>query len=194
MPVGIFLSSYFWYFLLTWVPTYLTAARGFSTTEMGKVLSIPLFAMAVVNIAAGAVADALIKKSDAVFQVRLWFCAGGYLLSGALLLLLVLPSREAVMPVLFVSVCATGIGNANFWAIAQHVSPPNLVGRVIGYLNTISQFAGAMAPLITGWILGPEKQFGVALFIAGISAPLAAGCLLVIGAGGLIRLRDTLTS
>ncbi len=53
MSLGIFLSSYFWYFLLTWVPTYLTSTRGFSTTGMGRVLSTPLFAMAVVNIAAG---------------------------------------------------------------------------------------------------------------------------------------------
>ena len=96
------------------------------------------------------------------------------------------------MPVLLVAVCATGIGNANFWAISQHAAPSNLVGRVIGYLNTVSQLAGAAAPLITGWILGPEKQFGVALAIAGVSAPLAAGCLIFTGAGGLERMRQTL--
>lgn len=192
MPLCIFLSSYFWYFLLTWVPTYLTSTRGFSITEMGRVLSIPLFAMAAANIAAGAVADKLVRRVESVFHVRLWFCAAGYLGSGALLLLLVLPSRAAVMPVLLVAVCATGIGNANFWAIAQHAAPSNLVGRTIGYLNTISQIAGATAPLITGWILGPEKQFGVALAIAGISAPLAALCLIATGARGLERMRNAL--
>src|SRR5690349_7703455 len=62
MSLCIFLSSYFWYFLLSWVPTYLTASRGFSTTEMGRVLSIPLFTMAVINIAAGVVADRLVKR------------------------------------------------------------------------------------------------------------------------------------
>ena len=175
MSVCIFLSSYFWYFLLTWVPTYLTSSRGFTTTEMGRVLSTPLFAMAVINIGAGQIADSLVGRVGSVFRVRLWFCAAGYIASGALLLLLVLRSQAAVLPVLLVAVCATGIGNANFWAIAQQAAPSNLVGRTVGYLNTISQLAGATAPLITGWILGPEKQFGVALAIAGISAPLAAG-------------------
>jgi len=66
------------------------------------------------------------------------------------------------------------------------------VGGTTCYLNTISQIAGAAAPLITGWILGPDKQFGVALAIAGISAPLAAVCLLLTGANGLERMRKAL--
>ena len=192
MPLCIFLSSYFWYFLLTWVPTYLTSSRGFSITEMGRVLSVPLFAMAVANIASGFVADRLVRRVGSVFRVRLWFCVAGYVGSGALLLLLVLPGQSAVLPVLLVAVCATGIGNANYWAISQHVAPSHLVGRAIGYLNTISQLAGATAPLITGWILGPDKNFGVALAIAGISAPLAAACLVFVGAGGLERMRNSL--
>jgi MFS family permease len=161
---------------------------------MGQVLSLPLFAMAVANIAAGSVADRLVRRLGSVFRVRLWFCAAGYLGSGALLLLLVLPAQAAVLPVLLVAVCATGIGNANYWAIAQQAAPANLVGRTVGYLNTISQLAGASAPLITGWILGPEKQFGVALAIAGISAPLAAACLIFTGVGGLESMRKALGS
>ncbi len=194
MTTGIFLSSYFWYFLLTWVPTYLTSSRGFTTTEMGRVLSTPLFAMAVLNIGAGSLADHLVKRVGSAFQVRLWFCAAGYIGSGAVLLLLVLHDRGAVLPVLMVAVCSTGIGNSNFWALSQQAAPANLVGRVIGYLNTVSQLAGAAAPLITGWILGPEKQFGVALAMAGVSAPLAAGCLIFTGVDGLEKLRQALGS
>jgi MFS family permease len=192
MPLCIFFSSYLWYFLLNWVPTYLVSSRGFSTTGMGRVLSIPLFAMVAVNIVSGRVADKLVKRVGSVFRVRLWFCSTGYILSGTLLLLLILKDRAAVMPVLMVAVCATGIGNSNFWAISQSVAPATVVGRVIGYLNTISQMAGAAAPLITGWILGPQKQFGIALTIAGVSAPLAAACLLYTGVGGLERMRKAL--
>ncbi|HUS05500.1 MAG TPA: MFS transporter [Bryobacteraceae bacterium] len=188
----IFLSSYFWYFLLTWVPTYLTSTRGFSTTEMGRVLSVPLFTMAVINIAGGTLADRLVKRLGSVFRVRLWFCAAGYLGSGSVLLLLVLPGREAVLPILVFAVCAAGIGNSNYWALSQQAAPANLVGRTIGYLNTISQLAGAAAPLITGWILGPQKQFEVALAIAGVAPVLAAACLLFTGVGGLERMKASL--
>lgn len=188
----IFLSSYFWYFLLTWVPTYLTASRGFTILEMGRVLAVPLFVMAVMNIVAGSIADRIAKRIGSVFRVRVWFCAAGYLCSGAILLLLLLPGREAVLPVLMLAVVSTGIGNANYWALSQQAAPAHLVGRAIGYLNTISQLAGVAAPLITGWILGPEKQFGVALAIAGICPVLAAVSLLAAGEHGLERMRASL--
>ncbi|MDQ6708252.1 MAG: MFS transporter [Acidobacteriota bacterium] len=190
MSICIFLSSYYWFFLLTWVPTYLTSTRGFSTIEMGRVLSTPLFVMAALNIAAGFYADRLVKRIGSVFRVRVFFAAAGYIGAGAVLLLLVLPGKEAVLPILIVSVCSTGIGNSNFWAISQHTPPAGMVGRTIGYLNTVSQLAGAAAPLITGWILGPRRQFGVALLIAGVCPLLAAVCLIVAGPNGLERLKS----
>jgi len=152
---------------------------------MGRVLSTPLFIMAVFNIVAGSIADRLVKRVGSVFRVRVAFSAAGYATSAVVLLLLVLPGKEVVLPILILSVCATGIGNSNFWAISQHAPPAGLVGRTIGYLNTVAQLAGAAAPLITGWILGPQKQFGIALGIAGICPLLAAICLLVAGVNGL---------
>ncbi len=189
MSASIFLTSYYWFFLLTWVPTYLTSTRGFTTLEMGRVLSIPLFIMAVLNIIGGVIADRVVKRVGSVFRVRVLFAAAGYTGAAAVLLLLVFPGREAVLPILLVSVCSTGIGNSNFWAISQHAPPAGMVGRTIGYLNTVSQMAGAAAPLITGWILGPQKQFGIALGIAGVCPLLAAVCLLVAGANGLERFK-----
>ncbi|MEP6539175.1 MAG: MFS transporter, partial [Bryobacteraceae bacterium] len=139
MTLSIFLSSYYWFFLLTWVPTYLTSTRGFTTLEMGRVLSTPLFIMAVFNIVAGSIADRLVKRVGSVFRVRVAFSAIGYATSAIVLLLLVLPGKEVVLPILIVSICATGIGNSNFWAISQHAPPAGLVGRTIGYLNTVAQ-------------------------------------------------------
>jgi cyanate permease len=193
MSLCIFLSSYFWYFVLTWVPAYLTLSRGFSTLEMGRVLSTPLFVMAAVNVLGGIVADRLAARTGSVFRVRVAFAVAGYICSGAILLLLVLPGRAAVLPVLMFSICATGLGNSNYWAISQHVPPAHMVGRTIGYLNTVSQIAGAAAPLITGWVLGPQKQFGPALAIAGICPMLAALCLVVAGPGRLERMKQMLS-
>ncbi len=189
MSMAVFLSSYFWYFLLTWVPTYLMVSRGLSLRGMGEVLSSALFAMAALNIAGGFIADRLARKQGSVLRVRIAFAAVAYTLASTLLLLLIFPQRGAVLPVLIVSVCSVGLGNSNYWAIAQHVAPAQVVGRAIGYLNTISQVAGAAAPLITGWTLGPQKQFGVALAIAGLCPVLAALCFLLAGPKRLESLR-----
>jgi MFS family permease len=194
MCLCIFLSSYYWYFVLTWVPAYLTLSRGFSTLEMGRVLSTPLFLMAGWNVLAGSAADRLARRTGSVFRIRVLFAVLGYIGAGALLLLLVMPGRGPVLPILLVSMCFVGVGNSNYWAISQHAPPAHMVGRTIGFLNTISQVAGAAAPLITGWVMGPEKQFGVAIALAGACPLLAAACLLIAGARGLDEMKSRLAA
>jgi MFS transporter, ACS family, D-galactonate transporter len=193
MVLSILLSSYYWYFVLTWIPSYLILGRGFSTLGMGKIVSTALLTMAVVNVFAGLAADKLAARIG-VFRARLWFGVMGYAGTGAILLLLVARDRSWALPILTFSMCATGIGNSNYWTISQHVPPQNLVGRTIGFLNTASVMAGAAAPIITGWILGPEKHFGPAIFVAGMCPVLAAVCLLAAGSQGLERMKQLLTS
>ena len=191
MSAWIFLSSYYWYFVLTWVPSYLILSRGFSTLEMGRVLSLALTAMAVVNVASGWLADKWAARLG-VFPARLAFTVAGYIGTGAILLLPLTTARFWALPILTLAMCSTGIGNSSFWSISQHVPPRQKVGRTIGYLNTISVSAGAVAPVITGLILGPHKHFGPAIVVAGICPVLAAGCLLLAGSKGLERMKAAL--
>lgn len=186
--------SYYWYFVLTWMPTYLTVARGFSTIGMGEILSVPLFSMAGVNIAAGWLADKLAARTGNVFRVRLWFAAAGLFGAGLVLILNVLHGRAAVLPVLVVSICSFGVASSNYWAIVQFVPPVSLVGRTVGYLNTLSQIGGIAAPLVTGWSLGPHKNFEVAILLAGVSPWIACLLLLIAGPGGLAKLKEGLSN
>jgi ACS family D-galactonate transporter-like MFS transporter len=191
MSLSILLASYYWYFVLTWIPSYLILSRGFSTLGMGRVVSTALFTMAAVNIAAGSAVDKLAARMG-VFRARLWFGVVGYAGTGAILLLLVAPDRSWALPILTVSMCATGIGNSNYWTISQHVPPKDMVGRTIGFLNTVSVVAGAAAPVVTGWILGPQRQFGPAILVAGMCPVLAAVCLVAAGPQGLARMKALL--
>jgi len=184
MSFCILLAAYYWYFVLTWVPSYLILSRGFSTLGMGRVVSTAMFTMAIVNVVAGRAGDFLAARIG-VLRARVWFGAVGYVGTAVILLLLVIPDRAWALPILTFSLCATGIGNSNFWTIAQYVPPPNLVGRTIGYLNTVSQIAGVAAPVVTGYLLGPHREFGPAIFVAGICPVLAAVCLLAVGQSGL---------
>lgn len=190
MAFSILLSSYYWYFVLTWVPSYLILSRGFSTMGMGKVLSTALLIMAGVNVVAGLASDKVAARIGA-FRARLWFGVIGYAGTAAILLLLV-TSRAWALPILTVSLCLTGIGNSNYWTITQHASPRNMVGRTVGFLNTVSVAGGAAAPLITGWLLGPNKNFGPAIIVAGICPVLAAICLLAAGSKGLEQIKALL--
>jgi hypothetical protein len=61
-------------------------------------------------------------------------------------------------------------------------------------LNTVSQIGGIGAPLITGWSLGPHKDFSLAILLAGISPILAVIALLLTGAKGLDKLKNHLAA
>ncbi len=191
LSLCILLASYYWFFVLTWLPSYMVISRGFSTTEMGHVISTGLFVMAACNILTGYAADRLAHRVG-VFRVRLLFAAAGYAGTAIILLLLVVQDRAWVLPVFTLAMCATGTGNSSYWAIAQQISPKNLAGRTVGYLNTLSQVAGAGAPVITGWLLGPRSHFGPAILVAGVCPVLAAVCLLATGTDGLERTRALL--
>ena len=190
MALATFLASYYWYFVLTWVPSYLVMSRGFSTLGMGRVLSTALLTMALVNVVSGKLADRM-AAAIGVFRARLWFAVLGYIGTGALLLLLV-TGREWSLPVLTFSLCATGIGNSTYWTMVQHASPRNLVGRAVGFLNTVSVMGGVVAPIVTGWLLGPQKHFGPAILVAGVLPVLAAVCLIAAGAKGLAGIKTLL--
>jgi MFS family permease len=95
---------------------------------------------------------------------------------------------------LMVSMCSFGLASSNFWAIAQYASPSAVVGRAIGYLNTLSQIGGVVAPLITGWSLGPHRDFGVAILVAGLCPIVAAALLMLAGAKKLSQLKVELST
>jgi hypothetical protein len=91
------------------------------------------------------------------------------------------------------SLAGIGIAGGNFWALAQMTAPAEATGRVIGYLNTVAQLAGASAPLLTGWLLGPERNFTTGIVIAGCCPALAALTVLVmVTESGLISLQSEL--
>ncbi len=191
MALSILLSSYYWWFVLTWVPSYLVLARGFSTLGMGKVISTALFVMAGVNVVAGLAVDRLAARIGA-FRARLWFGVIGYIGTAAILLVLV-TGRDWTLPILTFAMCATGIGNTNYWTITQHASPKHMVGRTVGFLNTVAVAAGAIAPIVTGLLLGPQKRFGAAIIVAGVCPVLAGFCLMVAGSKGLSQIKTLLS-
>ncbi len=194
MSFCVFLFSYFWYFLLTWIPTYLNVSRGFPMIEMGRILSVPLFIMAPVNIAIGWLADRAIRRNQNALRVRVGIAIAGFLGATLILLLVHVQSRRSVLLVLILSVCSFGAASTNFWAIVQHIAPAAFTARLIAYFNTLSQVAGALAPIVTGYTLGPAKNFTVAISLAGVSALSAALLLVVTGPQSIQTLKSNFES
>ncbi len=174
LTLSIFVYSYFWYFVLTWVPSYLVIAHGFSTLKMGATVGIPLVIMSGVSLVSGTLSDWAAAKLGSPLAVRRMFVCSGFIVASSVLSLLVITNRALVLPIFIVSLCGLGIAGGNYWAMSQMVSPPPLIGRTIGYQNTIAQIAGVVAPILTGFLLGPTKDFTTAIIVAGLCPLIAA--------------------
>ncbi|MCC6859291.1 MAG: MFS transporter [Bryobacterales bacterium] len=173
LTIGAFFYSYFWYFCITWLPSYLLMAHSFSFLKMGSYMAAPLAGMGIMTVVCGRLADYWIKRSGRALLVRKLFVTAGCLCASSVMLVLAGGSSSYVLAVLLVSLTGLGIAAGNYWALTQVICPGRLIGRVIGYQNTVAQLAGICAPIVTGLLLGSSKNFIAPVIIAGLS-PLAA--------------------
>jgi ACS family D-galactonate transporter-like MFS transporter len=171
--VGSFFYSYYWYFCLIWLPSYLVMARGFSFLKMGGFTAVPLMGMAVVSIISGRVADRMVAQIKRPLFVRKRFVVFGFLLGGFILALPLMGSPIAVLLVMLASLLGIGVASANYWAVTQVISPPFMIGRVVGCQNMVANMAGICASLVTGFLVDRMKSYNLAIVLAGLS-PFAA--------------------
>jgi MFS family permease len=174
ITIGAFFYAYYWYFVITWLPSYLRMARGFSVMDMGVFTAVPLIAMAVISPLGGRWADHWIAKTGRPLLVRKVFVCAGFMLGSSAVLLLIVDSPAAIMAVLVISLMGLGIATANYWALTQAISPGSLIGRAIGYQNTIGNLAGIAAPIITGLLVGESRNFQSSILFACASLWVAA--------------------
>jgi MFS family permease len=168
LATSVFFYSYYWYFFLSWIPTYLVVRHGMPNLKMGMVMATPLAGMAIVNLCSAAFADRVTRRNGDPVSVRKVFVCAGFLSASSLTALAWVDKGGPVLPVLLASLMGVGIAAGNYWALSQAAAPPHLIGRALGFQNMIAQAAGAAAPLLTGVLLGTEQDFGTAILVAGI--------------------------
>jgi ACS family D-galactonate transporter-like MFS transporter len=183
ITVGAFFYSYYAYFCLTWLPSYLVMERGYSFLKMGAYTAAPYVGTVVVSFASARLADRLIARFGRPMVVRKFFVSAGFLLGSNILLLLLFHSSPAVLLVLMTSLCGIGLASSNYWALTEAISPSRIVGRIIGYQNMIASLAGLCAPILTGFLVERTRSFDKPILFAG-------GALLVAVAAYLTLLRE----
>jgi MFS family permease len=180
VTLGAFFYSYYWYFILTWAPSYLLTVHRYSNLKMGAVLSLPLALTALTSLLAGALADRLIRRSRRPpLTVRKAFVTLGFLLASSIVALAFLPPGAPLLPLFLLSMGGMGFGVSNYWALTHLFSPAPLIGRAMGYQNMVAQLAGVAAPIVTGFLIGADHRFATAILLAGSSPLLAATALLL---------------
>lgn len=190
--LGHFCGNYFWFFLLTWVPSYLVKERGLSIETMANLVSFCLAAVAAATVAAGWVSDRLIARGASPTKVRKTIVVCGLGFSSVILPAAFVPTTTGSIAFLVISCTAFGLYTSNHWAIAQTLAGPSMAGRWTSLQNGIGNISGILAPWLAGVVVettGSSKPAFVVSAVIALAGSLFWG--LVVGKVEPVRWRET---
>jgi len=179
--IGLLCSNYAWYFLLTWLPSYLQRERHFSQQLMSNIGSLPFLAVAISSTFGGFMSDRLIRGGLSVTRVRKAFVVSG--LTGAMALLPAAIVQDQMLAIVLITfACASfGLFSSNVWAVTQTLAGASAAGKWTGIQNTFGNISGIIAPYLTGWIVAETHSFYWAfIFVAGALLIAAASYLFIV--------------
>ncbi|MCC6589873.1 MAG: MFS transporter [Bryobacterales bacterium] len=178
---GMFCLGYVWYFMLTWLPSYLVRERGFSMKEMAVLGSAPFFVMAIATVSGGWLSDRWIRNGASPTKVRRGFCVVGLLGCGLLLLpAAFVNSAQHSVILISAALFSMGVYTSNVWAITQTLSGPEAAGRWSGVQNAVGNLGGVVSPALTGFIVGRLGSFWWAFVAATVVVLAGAFCYLAL--------------
>lgn len=139
-------------FFLTWLPTYLLEARGFSLQSMGIAASFPWLALCTVTIVGGAVSDKILRATRSLMKSRGFVAIAGFLT----FMLGLYMAANATTPAMSVLWLTVGLGSLGLpsvvsWALANDLGK-EFSGSVSGWMNVWGSTGGVIAPIVCGWM------------------------------------------
>ncbi|MEN6565028.1 MAG: MFS transporter [Veillonellales bacterium] len=175
-----FFLDYLWVFFVSWLPGYLIMERGFSIIKMGIYASIPWVIGFLAQPAVGSFSDWLIQKGVNVSKARKYVLVGSQLVAASVIGVGYVDNPVMAVILLTINIAGESASAGIMWTILAEVSPKGMGGTVPSAVNTVSSFAGILAPTITGFIYQFTGSFQMALFVAGGGVLLSMCAILFI--------------
>lgn len=169
---GISGANYAWYFLLTWMPSYLVRERHLSLSSMATLGSVPYLCMAVSSVSGGFVSDYFIKQGHPPILVRKAFLSVGLTLTALLLPTVLIPDTRGALAGLYLSCFGFGIYASNLFSLTQALAGSHAAGRWTGVQNCFGNMVGIASAVCTGWLVQKFGNFNFPFIAA------SAACLL----------------
>jgi MFS family permease len=170
--VGNFCGNYAFYFVFTWLPSYLVHERGFSLIAMTHLTTAIYVLDGASVLATGWLLDAWVRRGASVnlaYKSALALGAGGV----GLCLLLASHAGAATMAVLLLIMgLMDGVLNPAVCSVAQHFAGPRASGRWMGLQNAVANIAGVSAPWVTGKLVDITGHYAAGMWLAGAIALL----------------------
>jgi sugar phosphate permease len=168
LTIGYSAYDYAFYLFLTWLPSYLVQVMHMSTLRSAGYATIPWAWATFTDLAIGGwLVDHLIRRGHDESRVRKAVLVFGLL--SALAILGVIDTTDPRWAIAWISLSLGGlaIAGAVAWSIPSLIAPTGAVGTVSGIMNGVGNVLGAVAPMLTGFIVAATHSFENAFWVAG---------------------------
>jgi MFS family permease len=166
--LGLFSTNYTFYFILTWLPSYVVREHGLSTSQMAALTGRAYLVNALAALFAGWAIDRVIRRYARAGLVYKSVMAIAHLGTvGCMLCVALAPSPWWALAGIFLYQVLSGLSSAGCFAMSQILAGP-ASGRWVGIQNGIGNFAGVIAPWITGFLVEQTHQFTAAFVLAAL--------------------------
>jgi MFS family permease len=165
------LGNYCFYFLLAWLPLFLTKARGFSIGEMTMLATLGYAVQGACALGYGQFSDWWTRSGRSEALCRRWMMVASQSLAAAAILGLAFAHDAVTIGILL---CLAGAASAslslNLYAVAQMFAGPRASGTWVGVQNAIGNLSGIIGPIITGMVVQRSGYNSAFMLTAAVAA------------------------
>lgn len=157
--------GYYFYLMVTWLPSYLVAARHLTLQQAGAYAVVPYLTFTLGEPIGGWIADRLVSRGfDELFSRKLLISLS--YLTSLLLIPAGLVDSTFSSVLLLGGASLVGLSTGNIYAVVQRVTRDGEVGFSMGVLNLAGNLSGVAAPLATGLIIARTGSYFPAFVVA----------------------------
>jgi len=166
LVINHFCVSWGFFMFLTWLPTYLVKAHGFSIKEMGIYSMLPYLAMVIGSNASGWLADYFIKRTGNITLIRKVFHSVS-LFSASVFLILLAQAEAKPLVIIFITL-ALGMMSMTGSTTGPNAMDigPRYAGIIMGMQTTAGNIAGVIVPVLVGFIVSFSNRWDLIFYIA----------------------------
>jgi MFS family permease len=181
MILGNFGSGYMIWLYAAWLPGYLEIQRHMSIPHTGFIAAIPYVFGVIGSLFGGWFCDRLQRGGmSPVGSRKLPIVIGMIGMATFTVFAALIPSNTLAVGSISIAMFLGNMAGATIWALAVVVAPANGVGSLGGMQNFGGFLGGALAPMVTGFIVEATHSFVPALILAAVIGVISSLIYLVV--------------